>query len=223
MNQTTLLPQGAPLADPNSGPRNPDPRVADPRAAEILASVRQTFSEKGFDGASMQDLAKAAGMSVGNFYRYFSSKAGIVAAIIESDLCEVERDFAQVLASDQPFVRLKALVREQLPQHSANKDSDLWAEISVVARRHSEIGAAALRMEARIRAALHNVIARQTGLPLPDVARRFAAEADFILLLFKASSCSGDAYSSHQDRLNDLIIASIDQTLDSISQTTRNS
>ena len=213
VNQTATVSEGAPLPDPKS----------DPRVAEILASVRQAFSEKGFDGASMQDLAKAAGMSVGNFYRYFSSKVGIVAAMIESDLCEVEADFAKVLSSGEPFVRLKALIREQLPQHRAQKDGDLWAEISVVARRNSDIGAAALRMESRIRAALHGVIAQQTGLTLAEAAHRFTAEADFILLLFKASSCSVDAYSSHQARLHALIIGSIDQTLDSISQTARNS
>ena len=54
--------------------------LADQRSVEILEGVRRAFSEKGFDGASMQDLARACGMSVGNFYRYFPSKAAIVAA-----------------------------------------------------------------------------------------------------------------------------------------------
>jgi len=211
VNQTAIIPEGAPLTDPKS----------DPRVAEILASVRQAFSEKGFDGASMQDLARAADMSVGNFYRYFSSKVGIVAAMIESDSCRIEADFDAVINAEHPFACLKAVVREQLPQHRAMKDADLWAEISVAARRNSEIGAAAARMEDRIRLALHKVIARETGMALPDVARRYAAEADFILLLFKASNCSGDAYSSHMGALNALIIGSIDQTLDSISQMAR--
>ena len=52
-----------------------------PREYEILDNIRHTFAEKGFDGASMQDLARAAGMSVGNFYRYFPSKAAMVEAI----------------------------------------------------------------------------------------------------------------------------------------------
>lgn len=50
----------------------PDPKN-DQKVAEILSRLRDTFAEKGFDGASMQDLARAAGMSVGNFYRYFPS------------------------------------------------------------------------------------------------------------------------------------------------------
>ena len=218
MNQTTPIPENARLTDPKS-----DPRDSDPRVAEILASVRQAFSEKGFDGASMQDLARAADMSVGNFYRYFSSKTGIVAAIIDSDICQMEADFDAMMNAASPFAAMKAAVREQLPKQAAKKKSDLWAEISLAAGRHSEIGAAASQMESRVRAALHKVIARETSLPLTEVARRFGAEADFILLLFKASSCSFDAYSSHQDKLNALVIGSIDQTLDSISQTARNS
>ena len=34
---------------------------------QLLEGVRQAFAEKGFDGASMLDLARACGMSVGNF------------------------------------------------------------------------------------------------------------------------------------------------------------
>jgi AcrR family transcriptional regulator len=51
----------------------------------------------------MQDLARAAGMSVGNFYRYFPSKAAIVQA-----MCgyghgrESSSEFADVQTSDAP-------------------------------------------------------------------------------------------------------------------------
>ena len=41
------------------------------RSTGILEAARRAFAEKGFDGASMQDIARAAGMSAGNFYRYF--------------------------------------------------------------------------------------------------------------------------------------------------------
>jgi len=70
------------------------PSHADIRSAGILSSVRQAFLDKGFDGASMQDLARAAGMSVGNFYRYFSSKSAIIHSLIEHDAELVQRDFA---------------------------------------------------------------------------------------------------------------------------------
>ena len=71
--------------------------LADQRTAEILASARMVFAEKGFDGASMQDLARKAGMSVGNFYRYFPSKSAIVESLISQDMARLEQDFASIL------------------------------------------------------------------------------------------------------------------------------
>ena len=81
---------------------------SDDRTALILESVKRAFAEKGFDGASMQDLARAAGMSAGNFYRYFPSKDAIVSAMIMRDLAEVKADFACLLASPDPAEALFA-------------------------------------------------------------------------------------------------------------------
>jgi AcrR family transcriptional regulator len=40
----------------------------------ILRSARDTFAEKGFDGASIRDIAHAAGLSLSALYYYFPSK-----------------------------------------------------------------------------------------------------------------------------------------------------
>ena len=88
----------------------PAPAFADQRVAGILLAVRRAFAEKGFDGASMQDLARTAGMSVGNFYRYFPSKAAIVEAIITHDLQELERDFSDIIGSPDPMLRLRQTI-----------------------------------------------------------------------------------------------------------------
>ena len=67
----------------------------DQRIADILLRVRAAFIDKGFDGASMQDLARVAGMSVGNFYRYFPSKSAIVEKLISCDLDNMQAEFAE--------------------------------------------------------------------------------------------------------------------------------
>lgn len=209
---STPLPQAA---------RADAPATSDPRVAEILASLRQAFLEKGFDGASMQDLARAAGMSVGNFYRYFRSKAGIVAAMIESDLHEIEADFAQLRSAACPFALMKKALRDRLPLHRQRQDGALWAEIGAAAQRNSDIGAAAMQMESRIQSALLDVIAKETDLPLEEAARRYGAEAQFILLLFKSANCATTADPDQDARLNDLIFDAIDRTLDTIAETAR--
>ena len=112
--------------------------AAEERGLEILASIRQAFAEKGFDGASMQDLARAAGMSVGNFYRYFPSKAAIVQAMCGYDLAEIQGEFSEILSSDAPM----AALRERILMHVAEegmKDGQLWAEITAASMRKPEI------------------------------------------------------------------------------------
>lgn len=103
----------------------PDQPKADQRVAGLLAAVRTAFAEKGFDGASMQDLARAAGISVGNFYRYFPSKAAIVDQLIAHDLTQVEQDFQAVLAAPDPLQNMRMVLRSRLQQHQSGNDGPL--------------------------------------------------------------------------------------------------
>lgn len=56
--------------------------VKDPeeRKREIVETALSLFSEKGFEGTSIQDIADAMGVSQGLCYRYFRSKGEIFAA-----------------------------------------------------------------------------------------------------------------------------------------------
>ena len=42
--------------------------------ARMLASAEDVFAESGYAGATMAAIAKGAGISAGNLYRYFASK-----------------------------------------------------------------------------------------------------------------------------------------------------
>lgn len=193
--------------------------TADQRSTEILASVRQAFAEKGFDGASMQDLARAAGISVGSFYRYFPSKAAIVEALIALDLAELERDFADMLGAPRPMDALRAKLRQIIPEHQSSRDGQLWAEITAAALRKPEIGAASRRMEQEILRYLSEVFAAHTGLSVDEAGRRYETHASFIVLLVKASSCLGPNSPADLDPINALILRSIDHALDEICST----
>jgi AcrR family transcriptional regulator len=204
-------PQSAPLSAPEQ------------RSVEILASVRQAFTDKGFDGASMQDLARASGMSVGNFYRYFPSKAAIVEALISSDLDEIEALFRAILDSPHPMQALRATLVWRIEQEQHSKDGHLWSEISAVARRKPEIAAVAQRMETHVSGYLTRIFAVETRLPLEEAQARFSSHAHFLILLIKSVSCfcggrqDADHSPAHQEELNQLILRTIDTTLAEIS------
>jgi AcrR family transcriptional regulator len=46
----------------------------------IIAAALRVFAEKGFHGATMQDVVRASGLSVGAIYTYFSGKAELFLA-----------------------------------------------------------------------------------------------------------------------------------------------
>jgi AcrR family transcriptional regulator len=187
------------------------------RSADILMKTKSAFAEKGFDGASMQDLARSAGMSVGNFYRYFPSKAAIVEGFISIDIAEMHQEFADVFDAPEPMKRLREIIHRRIPMHRANKDGCLWAEITAVALRKPEIAASACRMEESITKSLIAVFALHTGMPFQTAQTTFATHASFIVLLFKSATMIGPHIGSSHDDLTAMVVRTIDQTLDTIS------
>lgn len=192
---------------------------AEERSHEILFSIRQAFAEKGFDGASMQDLARAAGMSVGNFYRYFPSKAAIVEAMVGLDLTEIQRDFEEILISGDPMAGLRAKIVARLTD-DCMQDGGLWAEITAAAIRKPEIGVAALQMEAAIVTHMAQIFARVTGLAVADARERYAGHAQMLVMLVKAVAMRGSQCGPASPALAAMVVQSIDMILNDISKDT---
>jgi AcrR family transcriptional regulator len=71
---------------------------------QILEGARQVFLARGFDGASMGEIAKVAGVSKGTLYVYFDSKESLFEALTT----EEKRGLAEVLFTldaEDPDVR----------------------------------------------------------------------------------------------------------------------
>lgn len=196
-------------------PTHPTP--AAPKSAEILRAIRTAFIEKGFDGASMQDLARAAGMSVGNFYRYFPSKDAIVAQMIAQDMTQIEAEFAHVIQSSRPMDTLRELIAQRIWQDHTDQKGQLWAEIAAAAQRKPDIADCACQMEATVSTYLAQVFAAETGLPLAEVQHRFAAHAGFVILLIRSAAMLTPRNTGQAPDLNPLILRTINQVLDEVS------
>jgi AcrR family transcriptional regulator len=94
--------------EPQSG--RPSPEI---RRQQILDAACERVRQSGFHGASMADIAKAAGLSVGQIYRYFENKEAIIAAIVAQDLAEMRDKFAEM--ESQPGTLLDA-IEDHLPE-----------------------------------------------------------------------------------------------------------
>lgn len=190
--------------------------LADQRTAEILASARIAFAEKGFDGASMQDLARQSGMSVGNFYRYFASKSAIVQALIAQDMARMEHDFASILEQSDPIAALRLTIEDRIANPCCDRNGELWAEITAAARHKPDIGDAASQMEDGIVNHLTTVFAHATQLPLTEARARWTAHAQLVVMMVKACSMRHQNESGATD-LTRLVLRTINLTLDEIA------
>ncbi len=121
------------------------------RREHILDAAETCFIRNGFHRTTMMDLAKAAAMSAGNFYRYFSSKEAIVLGLAERDR---ERGASMLGELEKGGDRRAAFfgILEQyfsgLTREAAVLRLDIWSE----ATRNPAIAAMTERSEAEARA-----------------------------------------------------------------------
>ena len=76
---------------------------------KIQRAAIEEFSEKGFQGASLRQIVKQAGVTTGAFYGYFSSKEALFASIVEPHAAalmgrfmEAQTSFAELPEQEQP-------------------------------------------------------------------------------------------------------------------------
>lgn len=99
---------------PRTAPRkNPKQARAHATVDAILTATARVLVKEGYDRASTNRIARAAGVSVGSLYQYFPSKEALVAALIErhSDRCreKLENTFV-ALASARPDSVARGLI-----------------------------------------------------------------------------------------------------------------
>lgn len=119
--------------------RKVDPELKEHRRRQILDAALRSFREKGFTGASMADICKAAGMSPGHVYHYFSSKDEIVSAISEADRSAAAAAFEQIGRSDDLLSALLAALDPATDLGEYGIDGTLAFDVFAEAGRNPEI------------------------------------------------------------------------------------
>ena len=78
-------------------PAGPTPQGAAARD-RLYATATELIAARGYEGTTLRDIAKKAGVSVGLLYRYFPSKQAVVIALYD----ELSSEYAQQAASMPP-------------------------------------------------------------------------------------------------------------------------
>ncbi|MEU6248190.1 helix-turn-helix domain-containing protein [Glycomyces sp. NPDC047010] len=86
-------------------------RDARDNEAKLRAAALEIFEDKGLD-ASLESIAKAAGVSIGTLYNRFGSREGLIDAVIPDIAgARLQTLGAEVLAQPDPKARLETFVR----------------------------------------------------------------------------------------------------------------
>ena len=92
---------------------------AEARRQQIVDAASACARRSGFHGASMSEIAHAAGLSVGQINRYFENKEAIIAAIVARDMAEMRDRYSELKDGDLP-------VREAILTKCANAVDELY-------------------------------------------------------------------------------------------------
>jgi AcrR family transcriptional regulator len=103
----------------SSSPRKqksvPEPRKwrrrAEARPDEILDAALAEFTERGFDAARMEDVARRAGLSKAGVYLYFPSKDALLKALIEAKVAPLAQQVEAIARAGEadPLAALRIL------------------------------------------------------------------------------------------------------------------
>jgi AcrR family transcriptional regulator len=93
------------------------------RTAEILSAARKVFAEKGFNDATMDQIAEAGGLSKGTVYLYFPSKRDVYLAALMHGAQELGVLTAQRMAAAEGFrAKIRAFFQTRLQYLEENRD-----------------------------------------------------------------------------------------------------
>jgi len=81
------------------------------RRKKILKAAEKVFAKRGFQGATIQEIALEAELSVGTIYNFFSGKDGLYSVILTSHLDEMrEKVLRHITPINNVKDRLKAML-----------------------------------------------------------------------------------------------------------------
>jgi AcrR family transcriptional regulator len=104
-SRSAVVDKGAPVED--EGPEGRTMRADARRNNErLVAAAREVFTKYGGD-ASMEAIAKEAGVGVGTLYRHFPKRIDIVEAVYRTDVDELVGSAEGAIAEHEPWAALE--------------------------------------------------------------------------------------------------------------------
>jgi AcrR family transcriptional regulator len=97
--------------------------VTEFRTSEILAAAHRVFAQKGFQGATIEEVAKTAEVAKGTVYLYYRSKHDLYWAALERGIVDMlEKTRASMEAADTTAAKILAFIETKVRYFDENRD-----------------------------------------------------------------------------------------------------
>jgi len=107
---------------------------------QIIEGARAVFLAQGFDAASMNDIARKAGVSKGTLYVYFKSKEDLFEAITEEQ-CRMQAEGVFVLdPQDHDVAAVLTRLDNAFAQYICSRSTSSIRTVIAIADRMPEVG-----------------------------------------------------------------------------------
>jgi AcrR family transcriptional regulator len=156
------------------------PRQARSKATvdTLLAASARVLVKRGFDGFTTNEVAEAAGVSIGSLYQYFPNKEALVAALIERHIEDMNAAILSELTrvAQLPMVEaVRAMIELTIKAHSV--DTELH---KVLTEQVPRVGRMARLRE--LDAICHRMVAGILGMRQHELAIRDPELSAFVLV-----------------------------------------
>lgn len=94
--------------------REENDRIRQTAKENIRTAAMELFIERGYHDASIDDVAKRAGISKGLTYNYYKGKEALLAEMVASRIDEIKRVMQAAAAQSSPSTQLKRIVEGAL-------------------------------------------------------------------------------------------------------------
>jgi AcrR family transcriptional regulator len=142
--------------------RESQPESKTGKRARLIAAARDAIHRQGVEKTTLADIAEAADVPVGNVYYYFKTKDELVAAAIDSQVCDIESMLRGLERHRTPQGRLKGFIRA------------LCDQADMVARYGCPLGSLCSELDKRDDG-VERAGARLLELPLAWITEQFRA------------------------------------------------
>lgn len=106
---------------------------------QILEGARHVFMDRGFDGASMGEIAREAGVSKGTLYVYFTDKNALFEAIVEQQ-CHHQGLSLPILNPEDPEAALHQLGQAFMEVLCRPQGGSTVRTVMAIAERMPDLG-----------------------------------------------------------------------------------